>query len=82
MWGVGVVDSEQQAGTVWRKSSFSESGQCVEVALIAQSVALRDSHAPSGPVLTFGPGEWAAFLGEVRTRSLGLETVPAGHISP
>ena len=75
-----MVDSEQGAAA-WRKSSFSESGQCVEVALIAQSVALRDSHAPSGPVLAFGPGEWAAFLDEVRTRSLGLETVPAGHMS-
>jgi Domain of unknown function (DUF397) len=80
MWGVSVVDSEQ-TGTVWRKSSFSESGQCVEVGLIAPSVALRDSHAPAGPVLTFGPGEWAAFLGDVRARSLGLETVPAGHMS-
>ena len=75
-----MVDSEQ-AGTVWRKSSFSESGQCVEVALIAQSVALRDSHAPTGPVLALRLEEWAAFLGEVRARSLGLETVSAGHMS-
>jgi hypothetical protein len=60
-----MVDSEQ-VGTRWRKSSFSETGQCVEVAFIAKSVALRDSHAPVGPVLTFPPGVWTAFLGGVR----------------
>lgn len=65
-----MVDSEQ-LGAAWRKSSHSESGQCVEVALMAELVALRDSHAPSGPVLTFGPGEWAAFLGGVRKSAFG-----------
>ena len=70
MWGVSVFDSER-AGTAWRKSSFSESGQCVEVALIAESVALRDSHAPFGPVLNFRPGAWAVFLGGVRKGASG-----------
>jgi hypothetical protein len=60
-----VVNSER-GDMVWRKSSFSETGQCVEVASGAESVALRDSHAPSGPVLSFTAGEWTAFLGGVR----------------
>ena len=60
-----VVDAER-AGTMWRKSSFSESGACVEVAVISESVALRDSHVPTGLVLTFSSGQWAAFLGSVR----------------
>jgi hypothetical protein len=71
-----VVDSEQ-GGTVWRKSTFSESGQCVEVALMAESVALRDSHAPSGPVLSFGRGQWAAFLGAVRKSAPGGGSRPS-----
>ncbi len=49
----------------WRKSSHSgaEGGQCVEVADCPGVVHVRDSKDPSGPVLSVGPGAWAAFLG-------------------
>ena len=59
-----MVDPEW-ADIVWRKSSLSETGQCVEVAFLAESVALRHSQDPFGPVLTFTPSEWAAFVGGV-----------------
>lgn len=59
-----MVDPER-ADIVWRKSSLSETGQCVEVAFLAESVALRHSQDPFGPVLTFTPSEWAAFVGGV-----------------
>jgi Domain of unknown function (DUF397) len=51
----------------WVKSSRSyANGNCVEVAEVPDSgVAVRDSKDPSGPVLRFTPGEWAAFLGGV-----------------
>jgi Domain of unknown function (DUF397) len=61
-----VVNLER-ASILWRKSSFSGGGDCVEVASIAESVALRDSHAPWGPVLSFTPNEWTVFLGGVRS---------------
>ncbi|MEV0352958.1 DUF397 domain-containing protein [Nonomuraea sp. NPDC050680] len=54
------------SGAVWRKSSRSGSngGQCVEVASnIPGIVAVRDSKDRGGPVLTFTPDEWRAFLG-------------------
>ncbi|MEV1239327.1 DUF397 domain-containing protein [Nonomuraea sp. NPDC049750] len=54
------------SGAVWRKSSRSGSngGQCVEVASnISGIVAVRDSKDRGGPVLTFTPDEWRAFLG-------------------
>jgi hypothetical protein len=50
---------------IWRKSSYSGSGggNCVEVAQIPDpAVAVRDSKDPDGPVLNFGPNEWAAFV--------------------
>lgn len=46
----------------WRKSSFSEPGQCVEVAQSGGLTLVRDSKNPAGPILTFNRGEWAAFL--------------------
>lgn len=50
----------------WRKSSFSESGACVEVSFAAQAVLVRQSRDPAGPTLTFTDAEWVAFLAGVR----------------
>ncbi len=52
----------------WRKSSYSGSGDnCVEVAgLPGGGQAVRDSKNPDGPVLTFTPGEWNAFIEGVK----------------
>lgn len=54
--------------TTWVKSSLSFSnGNCVEVTeLPGGSVGVRHSKDPAGPVLTFTPGEWRAFVGGVR----------------
>jgi hypothetical protein len=49
----------------WRKSSRSNGNggnNCVEVAVLRQGVAIRDSKNPSGPALVFTPAEWAAFV--------------------
>jgi hypothetical protein len=52
----------------WRTSSRSASGGggCVEVARIADGVAVRDSKAPAGGVLVFSRAAWTAFLDGVR----------------
>lgn len=53
----------------WRTSSYStgSGGECVEVALTAVSVYVRDSKyvAQGGPVLKVGPAAWAALLAAV-----------------
>ncbi|HEV2781027.1 MAG TPA: DUF397 domain-containing protein [Actinophytocola sp.] len=49
---------------VWRKSSFSSShsGQCIEIACVADSTLLRDSKNQTGPRLSFSSDSWREFL--------------------
>ncbi|WP_173097088.1 DUF397 domain-containing protein [Actinomadura verrucosospora] len=51
-------------GAVWRKSSYTTSngGECVELALVPGTVAVRDSKDPEGPKLVFGRRAFASFL--------------------
>ncbi|WP_330282702.1 DUF397 domain-containing protein [Streptomyces sp. NBC_00588] len=49
----------------WRKSTYSGGGgnNCLEVADDHPTlVPVRDSKTPQGPVLTFLPESWAAFV--------------------
>jgi hypothetical protein len=48
----------------WFKSSFcgSGGGSCVEVAVVEDTVAMRDSKDPSGPALIFTLPQWRAFV--------------------
>ncbi|GGK68828.1 hypothetical protein Sme01_14130 [Sphaerisporangium melleum] len=48
----------------WRKSSYSSGngGDCVEVAPLAEGVAVRDSKRPTEPVLRCGTEAWRAFI--------------------
>jgi hypothetical protein len=52
----------------WRKSSYSgnNGGNCVEVAVGARHIAIRDSKDPRGPVLTFDPKDWQRFADRVK----------------
>jgi hypothetical protein len=46
----------------WRKSSYTQADNCVEVAFATSDVAVRDSKDRTGPTLGFGPDEWRTFL--------------------
>ncbi|MEU4716883.1 DUF397 domain-containing protein [Micromonospora purpureochromogenes] len=50
-------------GATWRKSTRSGQGECIEVAdTVCGVVGVRDSKDPAGPVLTFDPQTWRAFV--------------------
>jgi hypothetical protein len=51
----------------WRKSSYSGTDtNCVEVGAADHVVAVRDSKDPDGPVLAFGPADWATFVATMK----------------
>ncbi len=61
-------------GATWRKAKASggNGGNCVEVAALdSGAMAVRDSKHKDGPVLTFTPAEWDAFLSGARAGEFG-----------
>ena len=57
---------------VWRKSSYSSpSGNCVEAAMLADGVAVRNSRFPDGPALIFTEAEWDAFVRGIKAGDFG-----------
>lgn len=56
----------------WRKSSFSQNGDCIEVAYTKTKVFVRDSKGHPGAVLKFGCFEWKLFIAAVKSRESNL----------
>ena len=55
------------AKIAWRKSMASSAPRgCLEVAVSVQSVLIRHSQFPEGPVLSFSFAAWEAFLASIR----------------
>ena len=53
--------------TDWRKASYSNgSGQCVETASGAGTVAVRDTANRGGETLTFSSAAWEQFTASVK----------------
>ncbi|MFI6129499.1 DUF397 domain-containing protein [Micromonospora sp. NPDC051141] len=54
------------APLIWRKSSRSDDGNCVEVADTDERILVRDSKDSAGPMLRFAPDRWSTFTQAVR----------------
>ncbi|WP_406492306.1 DUF397 domain-containing protein [Streptomyces sp. NBC_01604] len=54
----------------WRKSSACDPVDCVEVALMARGVRVRESTRPEGNVISVGAVAWRDFLGALCARTL------------
>jgi hypothetical protein len=58
--------SNRYPGATWRKSTRSGDGNCVEVAVVDDGIAVRDSKDQDGGILLFTPVEMAAFVEGVK----------------
>jgi hypothetical protein len=72
MGKVRGTDELDLSGAAWRKSTYSGgNGDCVEVAGLGTTVAVRDSKDPQGPRLVVGADEWRGFVADVRAGRIG-----------
>lgn len=60
----------------WKRATACGEASCVEVAMIGDEVAVRDSKVRRSPVLVFAASEWQSFLGAVRRGEFDL---PSPH---
>lgn len=61
-----MSESNQFAGLVFKTSSRSAGGNCVEVAIRDNEHFVRDSKNRKGPILKFSADEWNAFIAGIR----------------
>ena len=59
-----VERTDHQMG--WRKASFCQSGECVEVAVQDGMIVMRDSKQPDDTVLRYTTDEWRSLLGGIK----------------
>ncbi|OLF08261.1 hypothetical protein BU204_34615 [Actinophytocola xanthii] len=52
--------------TSWRKSTFSDESDCVEIALTPELAGVRDSKNADGPILSLPATAWQALLTVLR----------------
>ncbi len=64
--GESAVPENSPAPHLWRKSTKSSYGGCVEVRFLDGGVEVRHSREPDGSILTFTVPEWNAFLAGVK----------------
>jgi hypothetical protein len=62
------MDESDNSVLVWRKSTRSSNGAtCVEVSFSSvDSVAVRDSKDPSGPMISVSPAAWRSFVAAIK----------------
>jgi len=61
-------------GATWEKSTFSSGNtdNCLEVAFVGTSIAVRDSNDEEGNAQVYDRGEWQAFLDGVKSGQFDL----------
>jgi hypothetical protein len=74
MEGAGMKEKPDLSNAVWRTGARRDGsgGSSVEVAVLKNGFAVRDSRRPDGDVLFFTPAEWDAFVGGAKDGEFDL----------
>lgn len=56
----------------WTRATRCDTATCVETRTAYGAVQVRDSKNPDGPVLTFTPAEWTAFVAGAKAGEFDL----------
>ena len=69
-----MTSQHDLTGAVWQKSTRSggNGGQCVEVAKLNETVAVRDTKNRSGAVLFFSTLQWSDFIASAKDGEFDL----------
>jgi hypothetical protein len=68
-----MITDEVINGALWRKARRSVgNGACVEIALVTDTVMVRDSMNRIGPVLRYSARAWDAFVANTKTGTLDV----------
>jgi Domain of unknown function (DUF397) len=67
------MSNSNDASLSWRKSSFSGSGDCIEIASCRNFIMVRDSKQRHSHILEFTNEQWHLFLDEIRAGSVSRE---------
>ncbi len=60
-------NGSEPSSLIWRKSSHSQCGECLEIAIPVQGfIAVRDSKDPDGAWLAYDANEWRSFVKRVK----------------
>jgi hypothetical protein len=60
--------AEGTVGLTWRKASFCQSGECIEVARLgAGGILVRDSKQPDKESLSLTPEQWRSLLSGIKS---------------
>jgi Domain of unknown function (DUF397) len=69
----GKMDLLQQPSQpAWRRSSRCAGGDCVEIMIAGEEVAMRDSKNPDDAILRFSGAGWQAFVAAVQAGEYDL----------
>lgn len=66
-----VVNGETAAAVAWRTPGKCDTGACVEVGFLNDTVLLRDSADQDGKYLAMRRGEWRSFVARVKNGAFG-----------
>jgi len=61
------MDQQMLDALVWKSARSCTGGNCVQVAVAGDVIALRDSKNQDGAVLIYSTDEWTAFVEGVKS---------------